>query len=81
MNCLFDVFERNNGTLTVTSKPKITPQSKFFAVKLHFFRLHVKTNKNPQGEVNIQKIVTNLQLADIMTKGLVEAKFNPCKTS
>ena len=54
---------------------KITPQSKFFAVKLHFFREHVKTDSNPDGKIHIQKIETVNQLADIMTKGLVEAKF------
>jgi len=33
---LSDVFEDNNGALTVATLPRITPQSKFFAVKLHF---------------------------------------------
>ena len=79
MNCLSDVFEDNNGALTVATCPRITPQSKFFAVKLHFFKSHVKTDQNPNGEVNIQKIPTDLQLADIMTKGLVEAKFTPLR--
>ena len=74
-----DVFEDNNGALTVATLPKITPQSKFFAVKLHFFREHVKTESNPDGEIHIQKIETVNQLADIMTKGLVEAKFVPLR--
>ena len=65
--------------LTVATLPKITPQSKFFAVKLHFFREHVKTESNPDGEIHIQKIETVNQLADIMTKGLVEAKFVPLR--
>ena len=72
-----DVFEDNNGALTVATLPRITPQSKFFAVKLHFFREHVKTEQNPDGEIHIQKIETVNQLADIMTKGLVEDKFRP----
>ena len=65
--------------MTVATLPKITPQSKFFAVKLHFFREHVKTESNPQGEIHIQKIESVNQLADIMTKGLVEAKFVPLR--
>jgi len=73
------VFEDNNGALTVATLPKITPQSKFFAVKLHFFREHVKTAGNPNGEIYIQKIDTHNQLADIMTKGLVEQKFVPLR--
>ena len=74
-----DVWEDNNGALTVATMPRITPQSKFFAVKYHFFREHVKTQDNPQGKVNIQKIDTKRQLGDIMTKGLVEALFVPLR--
>ena len=73
------VWEDNNGALTVATMPRITPQSKFFAVKYHFFRENVKTEDNPQGEVHIQKIDTKRQLADIMTKGLVEALFVPLR--
>ena len=76
---LSDVWEDNNGALTVATMPKVTPQSKFFAVKLHFFREHVKTEHNPEGEVHIRKVRTSKQLADIFTKGLVEDKFNPLR--
>ena len=79
INTLSDVFEDNMGALTVARTPRITPQSKFFAVKLHFFKEHVKTDDNPDGEIDIQKIDTNDQLADIMTKGLVEYKFKPLR--
>jgi len=74
-----DVFEDNNGALTVATLPRITPQSKFFAVKLHFFKEHVKTEENPEGDVEIHKICTSKQLADIMTKGLVKDKFEPLR--
>ncbi len=74
-----DVFEDNMGALTVATLPRITPQSKFFAVKLHFFKEHVKTEGNPNGEIDIQKVDTKDQLADIMTKGLVEDKFQPLR--
>ena len=74
-----DVWEDNNGALTVATMPRITPQSKFFAVKYHFFREHVKTEDNPNGEVHIQKIDTKRQLGDIMTKGLTEALFVPLR--
>ena len=74
---LSDIFEDNNGCISVATLPKITPQSKFFAVKLHFFKEHVKTPDNPNGEIDIHKIDTDAQLADIFTKGLVEAKFTP----
>ena len=74
-----DVFEDNNGAQAVATLPGITPQSKFFAVKLHFFKEHVKTESNPNGEVDIHKIETTKQLADIMTKGLVAEKFKPLR--
>jgi hypothetical protein len=74
-----DVFEDNNGALTVATLPRITPQSKFFAVKLHFFKEHVKTDANPNGEIHIQKIDTHSQLGDIFTKGLVQDKFEPLR--
>ena len=65
--------------MTVATLPQITPQSKFFAVKLHFFKEHVKTDDNPGGPIHIQKIDTEKQLGDIFTKGLVEAKFVPLR--
>lgn len=74
-----DVFEDNNGALACATLPRITPQSKFFAVKLHFFKEHVKNEQNPNGEVAIHKIDTLDQLADIFTKGLVEDKFAPLR--
>ena len=74
-----DVWEDNNGALTVATTPRITPQSKFFAVKYHFFKEHVKTEDNPNGKIDIQKIDTKNQLADIMTKGAVEAIYCPLR--
>ena len=74
-----DVFEDNNGALMLAKTPRITPQSKFFAVKLHFFKEHVVTDTNPNGEVDIHKIDTHKQLADQLTKGLVEEKFKPLR--
>ena len=55
LSAIFDVFEDNNGALTVATTPQITSQSNFFAVKLHFFKSHVCTTENPQGKVHIWK--------------------------
>jgi len=74
-----DVWEDNNGCITVAKAPRITPQSKFFAVKYHFFREHICTDDHPEREINLEKIDTNSQLGDIFTKGLVEAKFTPLR--
>ena len=66
VECHSDVFEDNNGALTVATTPRITPQSKFFAVKLHFFKSHVRTTENPQGEVHIQNYVLSSSLLSIV---------------
>ena len=68
-------------TIAVATLPWITPQSKFFAVKLYFFCEHVKTESSPQGKIHIHKVDTVNQLGDIMTKGLVEDKFRPLRDS
>ena len=77
--CKSDVWEDNNGALTVATMPKITPQSKFFNVKLHFFKEHVATEQHPDRPVHIHKIDTEEQLADIMTKGLTYEKYQPLR--
>ena len=74
------MFGDNNSALAVATMPKITLQSKFFAVKLHFFNEHIfSAFFCPQGEVHIQKNAADKQLADIMTKDLVEGKFIPLR--
>jgi hypothetical protein len=64
------VFEDNIGALQLARAPRITPRTKHFAIKYHFFREHVK-----QGEVKLYKIDTKEQLADIFTKGLTKVTF------
>ena len=64
-----EVFEDNNGALTLATAPRLTPQSKFFAVKYHFFREQVGKT------IDIKKIETKEQLADIFTKGLSRESF------
>lgn len=65
-----DVFEDNNGALTLATIPRMTPRSKHYGTKYHFFRQHVQN-----GELKIHKIDTKEQLADIMTKGLPRETF------
>eukprot|EP00957_Ditylum_brightwellii_P138516 10558188-Ditylum_brightwellii.AAC.1 len=59
------MYEDNNGAIRVVSCQKMTPTSKFIAVKYHWFRKHVKS-----GEVEIVKIESSKQLDDIFTKGI-----------
>ena len=69
-NSKFTVFEDNNGAIKVASCPKLTPTSNFIAVKYHWFRQHVES-----GEVEIVKVESSSQIADIFTKGLQGDKF------
>jgi hypothetical protein len=73
-DCCSDVFEDNNGALASANMARITPQSKFFAVKYHFFREKVSS-----GEINVRKVHTLPQIADLLTMGLVRDKFVPLR--
>jgi hypothetical protein len=66
------VWEDNAGALQLaTLEPgRITPRSKHYAIKYHWFRSHLKPNK-----VEIHKIASSNQKADILTKGLTKEKF------
>jgi Reverse transcriptase (RNA-dependent DNA polymerase) len=58
------VFEDNNGALALARVPKLTSRSRHYAVKYHFFRSHVA-----DGSIQLKKIDTKDQVADIFTKG------------
>ncbi len=65
------VFEDNNGALSLATAPKMSPRTKHIAVKYHFFRSHIGREKG----IEIIKIDTKEQKADIFTKGLVADQF------
>jgi hypothetical protein len=66
------VWEDNSGALHLANlEPgRITPRSKHYAIKYHWFRSHLKPNN-----IEIHKIDSNHQRADILTKGLTKEKF------
>lgn len=66
------VFEDNEGALKLATGPleRITPQSKHFAVKYHWFR-----EKLVHHNIEILHINTDMQKADIFTKGLIGKEF------
>ena len=66
------VWEDNNGCLLLTSSPmpKVSPRSKHFGIKYHWFREKVDGEK-----IKILPIDTKEQLADIFTKGLTRQEF------
>ena len=68
------VYEDNEGAMKLANRPlaKITPQSKHFAVKYHWFR-----EKLEEYMIEILPIRSDLQKADIFTKGLTGQEFRP----
>ena len=61
------VWEDNNGAIALAKKeaPLMTPRTKHIAIKYHWFR-----SKLQPGQIELQKIDTKVQLADIFTKSL-----------
>ena len=66
------VWEDNDGALALAKLPvnRVTPRSKHYAVKLHWFRSQLRP-----GVTDIKRVATDEQLADIFTKGLRARKF------
>ena len=67
------VWEDNAGALTLArlEPPRMTPRSKHYSIKYHWFREFV-TREN----ISLNKIDTKLQLADILTKSLPKEQFS-----
>jgi len=65
------VWEDNNGALTLANMEpgRMTPRSKHYAVKYHWFCSFLSPT------LTVKKIDTSLQKADIFTKGLRIEKF------
>jgi hypothetical protein len=65
------VFADNNGAITTATAVKMSTRTKHIAVKYHFFKSHLHEGSG----ISLSKIDTNLQKADIFTKGLGPQKF------
>ena len=65
-------WEDNAGCLILANLalPQTTPQSKFYNIKLHWFRDQLVPEK-----IVIKKINTELQKADLWTKTFTKTKF------
>ena len=63
------IWEDNNGAISTAKSPKITPRTKHIAVKYHYTRSQIG------GEIELEKIESKVQKADILTKGLTQEDF------
>ena len=68
------VWEDNEGAIKLAKKPfpHVTPNSKHYGIKYHWFR-----EKLDKLKIEIYHIDTHLQKADIFTKGLPKNEFEP----
>ena len=64
------VFEDNTGALLLAQTPRMSPRSKHIAVPYHFFCDHVAN-----GTIQIHKVASEVNPADLFTKGLDRVKF------
>lgn len=73
-NMHIKIHEDNVGALTLSQlEPKrMTPRSKHYAIKYHWFREKIH---DPSYNISIHKVDSKLQLWDIFTKGLVKEPF------
>jgi hypothetical protein len=69
------IFEDNNGALATATSPKMSPRTKHIAVKYHFVRTLFSKKNRPNSPFNLVKINTEVQKADIFTKGLTTEVF------
>ena len=65
------VFEDNNGALGLAESPKLTPRTKHIGIKYHWFRDKIGKDRG----IELAKIASVDQKADIFTKGLTEETF------
>ena len=63
------IHEDNVGALTLAKlePARMTPRSKHYAIKYHWFREYIS---KPSNRVSVVKVDTKNQLGDIFTKGL-----------
>ena len=68
------IFEDNVGALTLgkLEPGRMTPRSKHYAIKYHWFRSRVF---DPANRITLVKIDSANQLGDIFTKGLTQVSF------
>ena len=66
------VWEENAGALILAKlePPRMTPRSKHYSIKYHWFRDFIKSDN-----IELNKIDTKVQLADILTKSLPKDQF------
>jgi hypothetical protein len=74
VNLHIKIHEDNVGALTLAKMEpgRMTPRSKHYAIKYHWFREFIS---KPENKVTVVKVDSKNQLGDIFTKGLSAPTF------
>ena len=73
------IYEDNSSALSLAQTHRVTSRTCHYLVKWHFFWEQIKSQDNPEGQLLLEKVSTDLQRADYATKGLVKDKFEKCR--
>ena len=68
------MFEDNEGAIKLSKRPDMTPRTRHLATKYHQFKENIGVDKEGNG-ISINWLPTDIQIADIFTKGLGPLKF------
>jgi hypothetical protein len=72
------VWEDNNGAISTARATHMSPRTKHIAIKYHFVRSHILSfddSGSADGGIQLKKIESRVQKADIFTKGLPGPDF------
>ena len=73
---LCEAFKDNQAACHLATNQQLSPRTKCFAVKHHFFWQSVHhVRRNPDGWLNMEKCSTDPVNADCLTKGLARIEF------
>ena len=72
---LCKVFEDNSRAIELANVPKMRLRTKHINLVYHHFRSRVKTRTNPLGDVTVEHIDTEDQIANMLTKPLAAPLF------
>jgi hypothetical protein len=69
------VFEDNQGCYLLATTQRISARTRYFTVEFHHFWEYVKLADDDQRKIIIEKVATEFQGADFLTKGLTKIAF------
>ena len=70
------IYEDNSAALSLATNQKVTSRTKHWCVKYHFFWSYINEEDN---NTKCERVSTDLQKADYLTKGLPKLVFKKCR--